>query len=513
MTNDEFYGKLDDLKRGLSFSRLGKTFQTLNQKYYYDTGTGKVLQCSDHIYQIFKCLEKTNFIESIKELGIPNAALNSAFKEIFDSVENENILQAPILNSFAGAHIDSLERYVDYGLEHITLEMTERCNLRCDYCIYQDENDLFRGYGSEDMTFDIAQKAIDYAAAHSGKDLAVTFYGGEPLLKMELVKECVAYCKEKLGNKNLTFAMTSNMILMTKEVAQYIAGIDNFIVTASIDGDKHIHDEHRVFSDGSGSFDAVMEGLKNYAEAVKQENKKIEERLTLSMVLCPPYTNKKFDEIQKFFDTLVWLPRNVVKNASYVQYERQEIPDISDTQMLSYEDVDPLGKWTMEQVHNNNTNGISETFNANDFEKTLLRIHKRRLCQIPMDNAPFNACCVPASRRLYITSSGQFKVCEKIGLSPYVGDVYKGADLDTIRENYVDRYMLQSINQCKNCWAIHLCNVCYAECYDEEGIRMDGKYALYEGTRYGQEKALINYYSILESNPEALEHLNNISIK
>lgn len=503
--------RLDKLIGERECLALGKTFKTQNNKYFYDTGTGKVLQCNDNVYQILRCLEKNNSTTSLNNLEMAEEQFSSGIEEIIKAIQEEHILQAHIMRTFSGAHIDALERYVNEGLEHLTLELTERCNLRCDYCIYQAHNNLFRGYGNSDMSFDIARRAIDYAALHSGEDLAVTFYGGEPLLKIDLIKKCIEYCKEKLAGKKLTFAMTSNMVLMSESVAKYIASVDNFIVTASIDGNKDIHDAHRVFGDGRGSFDAAIVGLKNYVDAVGQE--RIGERLTFSLVLCPPYGNDKFNAIQKFFEELSWVPQKVIKNASYVQYERQGVPDIKETENLLYEDVDPLGKWSMQQIEQTMIDDKLRIFNINDFEKTLLRIHKRRLSELPMDNIPFNACCVPGSRRLYVTSLGRFKLCEKIGLSPYIGDVYKGIDLNSIRENYINHYMKESINECKRCWAVHLCNVCYAECYDETGLRMDGKYALCEGTKYTQEKALINYHTILEKNPNALSYLNNISIK
>lgn len=508
-----FYKKyFNYLKDNFNFSRLGKTFTTSNNKYFYDTGTGKVLQCTDNVYKILNYLEMDLPFEDLDKIGLNEGEILSALSEVEDAVQEEKILSAPPVTSFGGPNTnkEDLNRYIEEGLEQICLEVTECCNLRCDYCVYGSSNDIFRSFGEKSMTFETAKKAIDYAAKHSKGDVILSFYGGEPLLRFDLIKKCVDYSREIIKDRKISYAMTTNLVLMSKEYAEYIASVENFLITCSIDGGKEIHDEHRKLVSGEGSFNKAFLGLKNLVEALGDE---AESRMTFSMVINPPYSEEKFDEIQNFFDSLEWLPPFISKSVTYVQTERSKKEKVVKLEEFSDEEVDPLGVWTRSNMKGMNKIEENKLFSAANMDKALLRIHKRRLCEVPMQNYVFNACCVPGSRRLYVTAEGKFKVCERIGESPFIGDVDNGIDIDSITKNYVNDYMNESIEYCKNCWAVHLCNVCYTECYEKSGINLEGKHQLCESTRYSQKKALEYYYELLENDPQSLSRFNEMDIK
>ena len=77
-----------------NYRRRGKVFQTRSRFYYYDTGTGKVFECEKAVYEVLKKLQDTNEFERLKELELSEEEVESALKQIMDSVDNENILKA-----------------------------------------------------------------------------------------------------------------------------------------------------------------------------------------------------------------------------------------------------------------------------------------------------------------------------------------------------------------------------------------------------------------------------------
>lgn len=493
-----------------NIKRLGKTFCTEKKKYFYDTGTGKVLECSNEAYKILENIMENNTLNTLYELDLDAQKMELGLEEIKQAILEERILQAPPIKKFSGAHLDSLEQYVNEGLQQIILELTEQCNLRCSYCIYGENNDLFREFGQKSMDFEIAKKSIDYAAAHSGKELAISFYGGEPLLEFDLLKQCVDYCRETMPHKDLFFSITTNLTLMTHDKAEYFAKQKDFAVTCSIDGPEEIQNYYRKFPDGTGSFKIVLEGLKNIVLAMGED---AENRVNLSMVAAAPVTKEKFEKTQIFFESLEWLPQKILKNITYAQDKRMQEGKDDGYRKTHADIVDPMGTWSFEKIENASQIENREIFTANRVESSLLRIHGRRLYDKPMEYYTFNGCCVPASRRIYATADGKFKLCERIGLSPYIGNVDDGVSLELIKKYYVDDYMNNSIKYCKECWAVHLCSLCYAECYDENGINFQGKQGLCNSQRFSKERALIKYHSILERNPETLEYLNRIETK
>lgn len=507
-TMQEYGALFDKLTKG-NYKRFGKPFKTKKNYYFFDTGTGKVLECTENIYKILEHLFSDHSFDTLGECGIQEEDLLVALEEIKENIEQENILKALEVKSFYGKHIDALEESINDNLGQITLELTERCNLRCAYCIYGEENDVFRNFGNQDMSFEIAKKAIDYGVAHSGEELAVTFYGGEPLLKFDLLKQCVEYCLS-IKNKKFNFAITSNLVLMDEKTATYIASIPGFAVTCSLDGPEEIQNEHRKFPNGKGSFDIVMKGLKNITRALGKE---ADTRLSFSMVMTSPYLLEKFDAIQNFFDSLEWLPKNIVKNVTYVQYGKIKGENEEDYHKIPAEKIDPMGAWTEKRINEAQALEHGEVFTAKKMEDTLIRIQLRRLHNEPMDTFPFNGCCVPGSRRIYVTVDGRFKVCERIGLSPYIGDVNQGVDIAAVKKHYIHDYMNESLKYCNDCWAVHLCALCYTECYNEEGIEIENKHALCNSQRFSLERGLVKYHEILENDPESLKYINELDLR
>ncbi|ONI45313.1 hypothetical protein AN641_00565 [Candidatus Epulonipiscioides gigas] len=140
----------------------------------------------------------------------------------------------------------------------ITLILVQACNLACGYCYAQEGEYADKGI----MSKEVALNAIDYLLENSGdrQDLYITFFGGEPLLCFELIKEIVAYCKskEKTSGKNFKYNMTTNGTLLTNEISQFI--IKNKISTMiSIDGDIEQHDSKRYYKNGNGCYNEIIE--------------------------------------------------------------------------------------------------------------------------------------------------------------------------------------------------------------------------------------------------------------
>ncbi|OON93642.1 MAG: hypothetical protein ATN31_05665 [Candidatus Epulonipiscioides saccharophilum] len=170
----------------------------------------------------------------------------------------------------------------DTQIKHISLELTERCNLRCKYCIYHEDQCGFRNFGMTDMSFEVAKKAIDILKLSNESTVYLSFYGGEPLLKFNLLQECIQYCTETLHNKTIIYNMTTNATLISEDIAKYLMNIENFSITISLDGPKMIHDKNRIFSIGEGSFDKCYQGVQNLINAAQDD---VAKRINFNIVL------------------------------------------------------------------------------------------------------------------------------------------------------------------------------------------------------------------------------------
>lgn len=498
------------LKNENNFSRLGKTFSTRNKRYILDTGTGKIFEINENIYRVLKCLFETDNFEELFSLNLSKKELELALNEINEAVISENILQAPQVRSMVGPQTESLELILDEAISQVTLELTERCNLRCGYCIYNESNIGNRNFGQQDMSFETARKAIDYVAKHADQKLAIGFYGGEPLLRYELIQQCVAHAQETIKDINLNFGMTTNLVLMTKEKAQYFANIGNFVITVSLDGPQDVHDEFRKFPDGTGSFSIAIQGLKNLVEAYKD---RASTHIIINVVTEGPNYMEKYTKINGFFSNTEWLPKDIVISNSYVSHALEGsaytgIYSETDQEIaaVAEKDFNPLMVWSM----NHRSNKEQHLFSSVYVQNELIQVHKRPLHEKPLQYYKFNGCCVPGGRRVYVTAHGDYLPCEKVGTTPPIGNVDKGLDIDAIKKHYVKDFMDEAVKYCNDCWAVNMCSNCYVNCYDENGVNFSYRHNSCRYTRYSLEKNLIWYHEILEHDPESLKYLNDV---
>lgn len=168
----------------------------------------------------------------------------------------------------------------------ITLQLTQQCNFRCAYCIYSDiSNENQREHSSKRMPFDTAKRSIDFLIEHSCNldTVNIGFYGGEPLLEMDLIINIIDYVESVSEGKKVTYSMTTNGSLLTDQIVEYCIS-KNIKVTISIDGNKEIHDKNRRFKkDGCGTFHVIMNNLTHIVQAYPEFKKMI----SLSMVMDP----------------------------------------------------------------------------------------------------------------------------------------------------------------------------------------------------------------------------------
>ncbi|MBO7176991.1 MAG: thioether cross-link-forming SCIFF peptide maturase [Clostridia bacterium] len=143
-------------------------------------------------------------------------------------------------------------------IKALCLHVAHTCNLNCAYCFasqgkYQGERAV--------MSFEVGKRALDFLIENSGsrRNLEVDFFGGEPLMNWQVVKDLVAYARsiEKEKHKNFRFTLTTNGLLIDREVIEF-ANREMSNVVLSLDGRKKIHDAYRVDYAGTGSYDRIV---------------------------------------------------------------------------------------------------------------------------------------------------------------------------------------------------------------------------------------------------------------
>ena len=153
----------------------------------------------------------------------------------------------------------------------LCLHIAHDCNLACQYCFAEEGE--YHGRRAL-MSFEVGKKALDFLIANSGnrRNLEVDFFGGEPLMNWQVVKDLVAYGREqeKLHDKNFRFTLTTNGVLLNDEIMEF-CNKEMANVVLSIDGRKEVHDKMRPFRKGAGSYDLIVPKFQKFAESRHQD--------------------------------------------------------------------------------------------------------------------------------------------------------------------------------------------------------------------------------------------------
>ncbi len=153
----------------------------------------------------------------------------------------------------------------------LCLHIAHDCNLACKYCFAEEGE--YHGRRAL-MSFEVGRKALDFLIRSSGnrRNLEVDFFGGEPLMNWQVVKDLVAYGREqeKLHDKHFRFTVTTNGVLLNDEIQEFVnREMDNVVL--SLDGRKEINDNMRPFRNGKGSYDLIVPKFQKLAESRNQE--------------------------------------------------------------------------------------------------------------------------------------------------------------------------------------------------------------------------------------------------
>lgn len=191
--------------------------------------------------------------EAIEKLSgdYPEEEIRESYSDILELYENKLLYSEDVYGNYADTAVES-------PIKALCLHIAHDCNLRCKYC-FASTGDF--GTGRKLMPFETGKAAIDFLLEHSvgRENLEVDFFGGEPLMNFEVVKQIVAYARsrEEEFQKHFRFTITTNGMLLTDEVIDFI-NREMYNVVLSIDGRKEVNDRLRIRVDGSGSYERII---------------------------------------------------------------------------------------------------------------------------------------------------------------------------------------------------------------------------------------------------------------
>ncbi len=234
-----------------------------------DVNSGSVHVVDDVTYDVLSLMDQGKQEEDILQTlksGYPEQEIRDAMQECQELKEAGMLFTEDI---YEGA----IEMFAERPtvVKALCLHIAHDCNLACRYCFAEEGE--YHGRRAL-MSLEVGKKALDFLIANSGarRNLEVDFFGGEPLMNWQVVKDLVAYGREqeKIHNKNFRFTLTTNGVLLDDEVMDF-CNREMGNVVLSIDGRKEVHDFMRPFRKGAGSYDLIVPKFQKFAESRNQD--------------------------------------------------------------------------------------------------------------------------------------------------------------------------------------------------------------------------------------------------
>lgn len=327
----------------------------------------------------------------------------------------------------------------------VNFDITERCNLECEYCAYGDLYDNYGIRNNRDLNVNYAYKLLDYLLDRINMEnvskikriIYLGFYGGEPLIRMDIVKLIVDYAEKKLNSViEFKYSMTTNGTLLDQHM-DYLVD-KNFKLLLSLDGNKE-HNSYRVFKNKKESFSTVYansKALRHKYPSFYQSN------VNFNSVI---HSRNNKIEVYKFFtDKLDKIP---------------DMPEVSNSGIEECKDNGIRNKYTEEDKVT-----LRDILN---YQKYVSKIVYRdyadlfTIGNIPPSLIP-TATCTPFSRRIHLCVDGTVLPCEKIGKEFSFGTVSEqGVDIDFSHVCKTMNKLFDKVEaQCEKCGKQIFCQLC-----------------------------------------------------
>lgn len=414
-------------------------FQAIGQFYFYDVNKNQVLLIDKDVFDFL----------SEQQVSGSSATGNTEVTKTIEKLKSKGYLSSKHSLIIEHPLTEYCNDYLRAYMANITLQVTQSCNLRCRYCAYSGDGSLNRKHQLKSMSMETARKSIEFLAEHSKEvdTVSIGFYGGEPLLEFELIKECVSYSRRLMPDKKIEYLVTTNATVINDEILKFLE--DNKVaVTVSIDGPQEIHDRYRRYAgNGEGTYQSVIKNIRR----IRDEYPGLYKHISINAVADLGDDLNKTEEFFKNNEVLNELPVQINPvSDNYIDFNYIETTE----HIVSEEEL--LFKQLVDKIRGKNSKLKSQYINSMVSFSTQL-YETEELPEKIHHQGP----CMPGQNKLFVDIDGVIRPCEKVGelCEPMkLGTVYDGIDYQKVK-NLLNIGKLTE-DECLNCWAIRLCKQC-----------------------------------------------------
>lgn len=300
------------------------------------------------------------------------------------------------------------------------LYLTENCNLKCKYCYEANKT-------TKEIDFANIKDIIDYEIKQKNKNSLINFYGGEPLLRKDLIYKTIDYIKSKKTKTKFNYGLATNGVLLDDEFLKYVKKNNFTHIAYSFDGNKEIQNRNRIMTDGEGSFDIVEKNAKKALKNLK------------NVVAMVTVTKNTLQNLSDSVDYLIGLGFKIIN----LQFDYT----------ANWNDKD------LEKIENEYRK-VAEIYYKNIAKKKQINIliFDKKIRTYIDDNCECNEECKFGMRNLYVATDGNLYPCVQFVDNPQyiIGNCKDGLDVN--KRNLLIKNAFKENDTCKQCAIKNRCN-------------------------------------------------------
>jgi uncharacterized protein len=374
----------------------------------------------------------------------------------------------------------------DFPLQTLVMNLTNQCNLSCQYCYEFGEDKVATPEGKPKfMDLETAKTSVDFLLEQSAgrRNVHITFFGGETLMNFPLLKNVVAYANERAASqgRSIDFSLTTNATLLTPAIIEFLS--ENRIgVTVSMDGPAELHDKLRVFANGRGSYDIIAPRVRSLI--ANHRTRPITARVTLTSGVTDVVKIFRHLKQDLGFHEVGFAPVTTSPDRLYAINDRGMDGVLEQFHVLADEWLEYALRGEMHGFSN-----VSDTVSE--------------LCQGVNKSHP----CGAALGLVGVGPSGDIAPCHRFVDSDThsLGNISSGIDREKQRD-FLARGHINTKYDCHTCWARPLCaGGCHHEAFVRYGDTGHPNLHYCDWIRDWTETCLKIYCTVSAGNPEFLE--------
>ena len=424
-------------------------FQLGGYNIVLDVCSGSVHAVDEIAYEIiarFEGADREAVIDAVAEKfsgreDVTRADIEECYDQVCALRDSGKLFTSDSFEPMAGA----LKARTSGVIKALCLHVAHTCNLNCAYCFASQGK--YHGDRAV-MSFEVGKRALDFLIEHSGsrRNLEVDFFGGEPLMNFDVVKQLVAYARsiEQEKGKNFRFTLTTNGMLIDDDVIDF-ANREMSNVVLSLDGRKEIHDRYRVDYAGNGSWEKVVPKFQKLVQAREGKNYYMRGTFTHAN---PDFLNDIRQMLDLGFTELSMEPV-VCAPGDPEELTQEDLPVV----MQQYEELADL-------MRKRDREGRPFTFYHYMIDLTGGPCIYKRISG-----------CGSGTEYMAVTPWGDLYPCHQfVGEEKFrLGDIYNGVTNTEIQDEFAS-CNVYARPECRDCWAKLYCSGgCAANAYHSTG--------------------------------------------